>query len=162
MLGEYRGKFSSFNCSNCFPNPLLSSVPWLAVLIVSFIVGTRHIVLVSTIIRSTRHAVVVYVHAVSVRPTVPDGVINMFPIDPLGRPICRRFCLPQYIQGINPHRRLLELLGQVRNGSGEVGYGLALGHHCVPLCCRCCCQVNGGVVGVLPSFSEVVRDGVSL
>ena len=84
-------KIIRFYFSHCFPNPLVSSVPQISVLIASFIVGTRRIVLVPTIIRSKRHSVVVYVDAVSVRPTVPAGVTNMFPIDPLEQPICRSF-----------------------------------------------------------------------
>ena len=127
----------------------MSSLPWLAVIVSSLIVGTSRIILVPAILRSTRHDVVVYFHTVSIRPTVPAGVTNVFPIDPLGRPICRSFWFLQDIEGINPHRCLLKLLGKVGGGIGEVGDGLALVHHCVPFCRLCFCQVDEGIVGVL-------------
>ena len=156
------GNFISFNCSNCFSNTLVSSLPWLAVIVSSLIVGTSRIILVPAILRSTRHDVVVYFHTVSIRPTVPAGVTNVFPIDPLGRPICRSFWFLWDLESINPHRCLLELLGQFVNVRGAVGDGLALDHHCVPVCHRRCCQFNEGIMGVLPSFSEVVRALVTL
>ena len=111
----------------------MSSVPRIAVLIAYFIVGTCCIILVPTIFRSARHAVLFYVHAVSVRPTLPTGVTNVFPIDPLWRPICWSLWFLWYIEGINPHGRLLEMMGQVGNGCGEVRNGLARGHHRVPV-----------------------------
>ena len=114
------GNSISFNCSNCFPYPLVSSVPFLAVLISSSIVGTRRIILVATIIGLSRHNVVVYVHKVSMGPIVPAGVSDVFPINPLGRPICRSFWFLCNIEGIDPRGCLLELMVQVRYGFGEV------------------------------------------
>ena len=52
-------------------------------------------------------------------------------------------------------------MGQVSDGYGEVCDGFALVHHLVPVCRRRCYQVYEGIVGVLPSFSEVVRAVVS-
>ena len=94
-------------------------------------------------------------------PTVPAGVTNVFPIDPLGQPICLIFWFLRNLEGINPHHRLLEILGQVGDGRGEVGGSLGLGHNCVPVCRRHCRQVNESIVGVLSSFSEVVGAMVS-
>ena len=103
----------------------------------------------------------VYVHIVSVRPIFPSGITNLFPIDPLKRPTCQSFWFLWDLEVINPHGRLLYLLGQVGDGCGEVSGGLSLGHQRVPVCCRRFCQVNGGIVGVLPSFSEVFYAVVS-
>ena len=132
-------------------------MPRLSVLIASFIVGTRRIILVPTIFGSTQHTVVVYVHGVSVHQKIPVGVTNVLPTDSLGRPICQSFWFLWDLESINPHRCLLELLGQFVNVRGAVGDGLALDHHCVPVCHRRCCQFNEGIMGVLPSFSEVVH-----
>ena len=149
------GKFASFNCSNCFPNSLGSSVSWLAVLVAAFIVGTRHIILVPFIILSTLHVVVVYIHVLSVGQIVPAVVMNVFFMNSLGRPICWSFWNLSALESIDMYGRLLELLIQVSYGCGEVCDGFALGHHRVHVCHRLCCQVSEGIVCVLPIFSEV-------
>ena len=59
-------------------------MPWLAVLISAFIVGTCRIIMVPTTLGLTRHAVVVYIHVVSVGPILPVGVTNCFPLTHLG------------------------------------------------------------------------------
>ena len=84
------------------------------------------------------------------------GVIN-----PIGRPICWIFWHLCALEGINLHGRLLELLIQVSDGCSEVCDGFTLGHHHAPVCCRRCSEVNEGIVGVLPSFSEVVCTMIS-
>ena len=52
-------------------------------------------------------------------------------------------------------------MGQVSDGYGEVCDGFALVHHLVPVCRRRSCQVNEGILGLLPSFLEIVCAVVS-
>ena len=131
-----------FNCSNCFPDPLGSSVPWLAILIAAFIFVTRRIILVPFILGLTRHAIVVDFHTVSVGQTVSTGVTNVFSVNPLGRPIRWSFWHPSFLEVVNLYGCLMELLSQVSDGYGEVCDGFDLGHHRVRVCRHCCCKIN--------------------
>ena len=76
-------------------------MPLLAVMIASFIVNTRSIILVPFILGLTCPAVVVDIHAVSVGQTVPSSVTNVFSVNPLGRPIRWIFWHPSALEGIN-------------------------------------------------------------
>ena len=136
-------------------------MPWLAVLIAAFIVGTRPTILVPFIIGWTHHTVVVDIHTVSVGQTVPAGVKNVFSVNLFGRHIRWSVWRPSSLEGIDLYGRLLELLGQVSDGCGEVYNGFALGHNRVPVCCRRCCQFHEGIVGVLLIFLKVVCAVVS-
>ena len=121
----------------------------------------RRIIPVPSILGSTRHTIVIDFHAVSVGRTVPTGITNVFSINPLGRPIRWSVWHTSSLKVVNIYGRLLELLGQVIHGYGEVCYGFFLGHHRVPVCRHLWCQVNEGIVGFLLSFSEVVNTVVS-
>ena len=73
-----------FSITHYFPNPLSSSCPWLVVQVSSYVVGSCSVLLMYLSLAPTRFTVMADVQTVSVRPTVPPHVLEVFTIHPLG------------------------------------------------------------------------------
>ena len=120
----------NFSATNYLPDPLLYSCPRLAVMVSSHIIGACCVLPMAFFLAPTHTTVMDDVHTVSVGPAVSSNVMDTFNFHPLG--VCLTLSVYRYPgPPIVYCVCLLELLGQGRNGCGEVGYHLALRHHCL-------------------------------